>query len=130
MTNNTAPLILVVDDEAGFLEIMQAKLESQGFRVIVASNGNEALEKAKRFNPSVVLMDVEMPEKDGLTAASELANNPATSKIPTIFVTNLTQKTAEHLAERVSIHLNERNYFRKDGDYNFLIQDIKEILTF
>lgn len=125
MTNNISPLILVVDDDPGFLEVMQAKLESQGYRSVAATDGNSAISKAKQVKPAIILMDVEMPEKDGITAAAELAADPATKAIPTIFVTNLTKETADSLARKVSLHVDSEHYFRKDGDYSFLLRQIK-----
>jgi len=129
MTNNVAPLILVVDDEPGFVEVIQAKLESQGFHTISASDGDEAVAKAKKFAPALILMDIEMPDKDGITAADELATDPTTKDIPSIFVTNLSQETAGSLAKKVSLHLDDNNYFRKDGDYVFLLRQIKSYVT-
>lgn len=129
MTNNIVPLILVVDDDPGFLEVMQAKLESQGLKTITATDGNSAIAKAKRENPGIILMDVEMPGKDGFTAAAELARDPQTKNIQTIFVTNLTKETADSLAKKVSLHVDSEHYFRKDGDYSFLLRQIQHATT-
>jgi two-component system alkaline phosphatase synthesis response regulator PhoP len=125
MQTNIVPLVLVVDDEAGFLEIMQAKLESQGFQVITAVDGNDAIMKAKRDKPAIILMDIELPEKDGVTAAAELTADPITKDIPVIFVTNLDHEIVDALAKKVSLSINAKNYFRKDGDYNLLIKEIR-----
>lgn len=129
MTSPITPLILVVDDEAGFLEIMQAKLESQGFQVITAADGNEAIIKAKSEKPAMILMDIELPNKDGVTATAELATDPNTKSIPVIFVTNLDHEIVDALAKKVSLHLDAKNYFRKDGDYNFLIQGMQNMIA-
>lgn len=128
MTNNISPLVLVVDDDPGFLEVMQAKLESQGYKTLTASDGNEAIIVAQKQNPAVILMDIEMPHKDGFTAAAELATDPKTKDIPTIFVTNLNRDLTDSLAKRVSIHLSSDNYFRKDGDYNSLLRHIQSFV--
>lgn len=129
MTNNIAPLILVVDDDPGFREVMQAKLESQGFKTITAVDGDDAVLKAKKEKPGVILMDIEMPNQDGISASVELLKDPQTKTIPTIFVTNLSQDTAESLARRVSLHVDSEHYFRKDGDYNFLLRQIRSSVT-
>src|SRR5688572_9743023 len=89
MTNNIAPLILAVDDDRDFLEIIQAKLESQGYRVITATDGNDAVAKAKSAKPAIILMDVEMPHKDGVATTLTLHADPLTSHIPIIFLTSL-----------------------------------------
>lgn len=129
MTNNIAPLILVVDDEAGFLEIMQAKLESQGFRVAGASDGIEAEAKARQLQPAMILMDVEMPHKDGISAAKELADDPRTKNIPIIFTTNLRRELVESLASGASLPINTHNYFRKDDDYGRLMTEIRQAVA-
>jgi len=124
MTNNVAPLVLVVDDEPGFIEVIQAKLESQGFQTISATDGNEAVAKAKKFAPALILMDIEMPNKDGFTAAAELTQDPTTKDIPTLFLTNLKRETLESLAQKVQFHFNARDYFRKEDDYGVLMTRI------
>lgn len=63
MSNNK---ILLVDDEEDILEMIRYNLEKEGFEVEVANNGREAIEKAKKFNPNLVLLDVMMPEMDGI----------------------------------------------------------------
>lgn len=63
MSNNK---ILLVDDEEDILEMIRYNLEKEGFEVEIANNGREAIEKAKKFNPNLVLLDVMMPEMDGI----------------------------------------------------------------
>lgn len=58
--------ILVVDDESDFLEVIRIRLEAEGYKVITATNGKEALNKIKRENPDAVLLDILMPKLDGL----------------------------------------------------------------
>lgn len=119
------PLILAIDDEIDFLEIIRAKLEPQGFRVITATDGNEIMTKVKNEKPAVILMDIEMPNKDGVAIAAELAADPNTKNIPIIFVTNLDNEIADALAKKVSLHIDAKSFFRKDWDYNFLIKKIQ-----
>ena len=58
--------ILVVDNEPDFLEVIRIRLEAEGYEVITAANGKEALSKIKRENPDAVLLDILMPKLDGL----------------------------------------------------------------
>jgi DNA-binding NtrC family response regulator len=58
--------ILVVDDEVDFLEVIKIRLESEGFEVVTASNGEEALKKIRGERPNAVLLDILMPGIDGL----------------------------------------------------------------
>jgi len=129
MNNTTTPVILIVDDEPGFMEVMLAKLESQGFQTITAVDGNEAITKAKELRPTLILMDIELPGKDGITAAAELAADPTTKEIPLIFVTNLSKENADALAKKVSLHLDTKNYFSKESDYVYLLRQIRDFVT-
>ena len=62
------PLILVVDDVPDNVEILQMRLESQGYEVATAGDGVEALEKARELVPDLVLLDIMMPKMDGIAA--------------------------------------------------------------
>jgi DNA-binding response OmpR family regulator len=64
--------ILAVDDEPDVLGLVKTKLEKAGFEVLLATNGLEAVEKAASENPDLVIMDVMMPELDGLSACTKI----------------------------------------------------------
>lgn len=93
----TKNLILAVDDEPIMLEILREQL-SGDYEVICASNGPEALEVARNRPPSLILLDIEMPGMDGYTVCALLKENPATSRIPVIFVTAYGQADAAEQA--------------------------------
>jgi two-component system, OmpR family, KDP operon response regulator KdpE len=78
------PLILAVDDEAGILRLMKLELSGQGFRVITASSGEEALKLVEEQRPDVVLLDVIMPEMTGLEAMRRIREQ---MNVPIIMVT-------------------------------------------
>jgi DNA-binding response OmpR family regulator len=78
------PLVLAVDDEAGILRLMKLELTAQGFRVITASNGEEALRLVEEQRPDVVLLDIIMPEMTGLEVMRRLREQMNT---PCIMVT-------------------------------------------
>ena len=59
--------ILLVDDEVDFLELMKTRLEANGYEVIIANNGREALDRFKNDKPAAMLLDIMMPEMDGLS---------------------------------------------------------------
>ena len=67
--------ILVVDDEERFLEMMVIRLESYGYEVITAIDGQEGLNKAKSESPDLILLDVMMPEIDGFEVCKLLKND-------------------------------------------------------
>jgi two-component system alkaline phosphatase synthesis response regulator PhoP/two-component system response regulator VicR len=79
--------ILAVDDEKHIVRLVQITLEKEGYELITASNGREALEKVAAEKPDLVVMDVMMPEMDGLEALSKMKNDPATASIPVIMLT-------------------------------------------
>ena len=64
--------ILLIDDEQDILEILSYNLEKEGYEVYTASNGNEGIEKAKQIIPDLILLDVMMPEKDGIETCQDL----------------------------------------------------------
>ena len=80
--------ILIADDERDIIDFVKYNLEKEGFDVLTAKNGVEAVALAKK-NPSLILLDVMMPEMDGYSVLAELHANPATADIPVIFVTAL-----------------------------------------
>ncbi len=69
---STEPLLLVVDDEAGILRLMKLEMSAQGFRVITASEGEEALKVAEEQRPDAVLLDIMMPDLTGLEVMRRL----------------------------------------------------------
>lgn len=64
--------ILIIDDEPDIVEILSYNLEKEGYEVYTASNGNEGIEQAKLVIPDLILLDVMMPEKDGIETCQEL----------------------------------------------------------
>jgi CheY-like chemotaxis protein len=81
-----APSVLVVDDEGSIRTICRVNLETEGMTVVEASDGRVALERIRRRQPDLVLLDVMMPDVDGWQVAGELAADPATRDIPVIFL--------------------------------------------
>ena len=78
------PLILAVDDEAGILRLIKLELSSQGFRVIVANDGEEALRLAEQQRPDIVVLDIVMPDMSGLEVMRRLRER---TSIPIILLT-------------------------------------------
>src|SRR5215470_13880139 len=81
------PLILVVDDVPDNVDILQLRLESQGYEVVTAADGVEAIEKTRELLPDLVLLDIMMPKMDGIDALKRLKADPALPFIPVILVT-------------------------------------------
>jgi CheY-like chemotaxis protein len=79
--------ILLVDDDPLMHLLYRPHIERAGFQLLSAKNGREALETAIRESPQVILMDIMMPDTDGLTALRELKKEEATKSIPVIVIT-------------------------------------------
>ena len=80
------PKILVVDDDPDIVEILRYNLSLAGYNVKAASNGKEAIKKAKIFIPEIILLDVMMPEMDGIEACSLIREIPSLNNTHIIFL--------------------------------------------
>src|SRR5471032_3588291 len=86
---NEPPAILIVDDMPAKLGLVVDSLADQGFRVLVALDGEEALERAQFSQPDLILLDVKMPGIDGFETCRRLKMNERTRDISVIFMTSL-----------------------------------------
>jgi len=87
-----APKILVVDDQPINVQLLKRKLEREGLTVVAAYNGLEALELVAKDKPDLILLDVMMPDMDGIEVCQRLQSNEETRPIPVIFITARTSK--------------------------------------
>ena len=85
--------ILVIDDEDDCVAFVTAVLEEEGTEVFSARDGVAGLEAAKTRLPDLIILDVQMPKKDGFTVFSELKEDEATRNIPVIMLTGVGEKT-------------------------------------
>ncbi len=116
--------ILVVDDEQDILELIRHALNKEGFEVFVCANGQQAVEKTKKINPDLILMDVMMPIMDGMEACRQIKDVPETSNIPIIFLT----ARSEEFAELAGFEAGADDYISKPIRARVLISRIKAIL--
>jgi len=79
--------ILVIDDEPEITDIVKAFLANAGYEVMVENSPVNAIEKAKKFKPNLVLLDVMMPFMDGYEVCSALKKDPDTAEMPVLFLT-------------------------------------------
>ena len=82
----TKPVILVVDDFDDTRLLLRTWLERKGFEVIEAENGNEAVSQAENNQPNLIIMDLEMPELDGLAATRKIRAVKSLEKVPVLAV--------------------------------------------
>ncbi len=118
------PKVLVVDDEARTLRLMEAMLVSAGYQVIMAENGTEAITKAILSSPDVILLDVMMPGIDGFEVASRLRANEQTKDIPIVMVTALGE-----VKDRVkALESGSDDFLTKPVDKKELITRVKTLV--
>jgi two-component system alkaline phosphatase synthesis response regulator PhoP len=87
--------ILIVDDDVDLVTVMRGALESKAYEVIVAYNGKEGLEKAKKEKPDLVILDILMPVMDGFTFADLFNKEPSLAKIPVIALTSFSESLGQ-----------------------------------
>ena len=83
----TLPRTLVVDDNLTNLEVLRVRLNAQGYEVVTAVDGEDALRCAREIEPDLVLLDIMMPRLDGISVLKELKRDTALAFIPVILVT-------------------------------------------
>lgn len=91
--------ILVVDDELDFIELLRYRLLAPEYIVLFATNGTDALNQVWHHSPDVILMDLMLPELDGLTLCEILRRQPATRQIPIFMVSALANDVTRYSAE-------------------------------
>ena len=84
--------ILIADDDPVILRLLQVNLELEGYEVVTANNGQEAVDAAVESNPHLVILDIMMPRLDGYQACEKLKANDATKDIPVIFLSAKAQQ--------------------------------------
>ena len=92
--------ILVVDDQVQIRRLVSAILGEE-YQMLEATSGEEALQIARQHAPDLVIMDILMPGMDGLTACSQIKNDPATAKIPVLVLTIIDYELNRRFAENL-----------------------------
>ena len=86
--------ILIVDDDANNRLLLQVMLANDGYEIVTASAGSEALALVEQLPPDLIVLDVMMPGMDGYQVAARIKNNPATRHIPVIMLTALSDRNS------------------------------------
>ncbi|MCB1308935.1 MAG: response regulator [Leptospiraceae bacterium] len=90
--------ILIVDDQPNVRTVLAEMFKNQGYLVETAENGEVGIQKAREYQPELLIMDIMMPVKDGLSAAREIKADPDLQSIPILFLTARGQKQDEENA--------------------------------
>jgi len=117
------PRILIVDDELDFVELMQFRLGGLGYEFIVANDGVQALSQARQFKPNLILLDILLPDLDGLSVCEILRRQPTTKKIPIIFMSALSGDVTKR-----SVAMLAEDFFTKPLDLARLKRRITDLL--
>lgn len=92
--------VLVCDNEEVLRSLVRASLEGNGYALVEARDGDEALERARRVQPDLILLDMMMPGRSGLEVLEELRRDPALERIPVVMLTARAQLADKEAAER------------------------------
>ena len=119
----TSTKILIVDDDPEIIEILTYNLSNEGYNVKSAVNGIEALKKAKKFIPDIILLDVMMPEMDGIEACSNLREIESLSKSMIIFLS----ARGEDFTQIAAFDAGADDYINKPVKPKILLKKISSI---
>ncbi|MFC7356436.1 response regulator transcription factor [Jejudonia soesokkakensis] len=116
--------ILLVDDEPDILEIVGYNLTSEGYNVFTAENGLEAISKAKKHNPHLIILDVMMPKMDGIEACEKLRKIPELSETVITFLT----ARGEDYSQVAGFEAGADDYITKPIKPKVLLSKVKALL--
>jgi DNA-binding response OmpR family regulator len=117
------PRILIVDDEGDFIELLKFRLANLHCEFLVANDGVHALSQARQFKPDLILLDILLPDLDGLSICEILKRQPNTKKIPVIFMSALSSAVTKRTAA-----MQATDFFTKPLDLGRLEKRIAELL--
>ncbi len=116
--------ILIVDDEPSILEYIGTVLEKTGYDVISCQNGADVMKLAQEQNPALILLDIMLPDIDGITVCRRVKSNPQTMHIPVIIVTSLTDAATVQDAHLFGAY----DYLSKPFDDKVLREKVSKIV--
>jgi two-component system alkaline phosphatase synthesis response regulator PhoP len=116
--------ILLVDDEQDILEIVGYNLSQEGYKIVTASNGKEAVIKAQKELPQLIIMDVMMPEMDGMEACENIRKIPA---LQNVIITFLTARSEDY-SQVAGFEAGADDYIAKPIKPKVLVSKVKALL--
>jgi DNA-binding response OmpR family regulator len=117
--------VLIIDDDPGIRMLLSKFLLREGFETIMAEDGLEGVESAKKLQPDLIIMDVVMPQMDGLTAARLIKFYKPLSEVPIIFLTAKDANKEIELAQEVRAEV----YITKPFDVHQVVDIVRETLS-
>ena len=125
MEVNPIAKILFVDDEPGYSRAMTHALQKEGYEVVAATNGLQALIKAQKENPDLIVLDVMLPGMDGFEVCSRLRSDPQTAHIPIIMLSAKGQDSDRSTGLKVGA----LDYLTKPIENQMLLGKIEDFLS-
>ena len=124
------PLILIVDDEAAFREVLSVKLSSVGFAVDTAENASDGIKKAKALSPDLILMDMKMPGLSGADAVINLQEDSKTKNIKIVFLSAFgdPRHEMEETDKNFARQIGAIDYIRKTDDLSLIVEKVKRLV--
>ena len=119
-----AKKILVADDEPDVVRMLAMRLRANGYEVVGALDGMQAMAVARREQPDLIILDIKMPGRDGYSVLESLRMSAKTALIPIIFLSAL--PLAE--VEKKSVELGAEGYFAKPFDSEKIVATIREMI--
>ncbi|HMK76525.1 MAG TPA: response regulator [Thermodesulfobacteriota bacterium] len=116
--------ILIVDDEVDLVETVRFPLEIEGYHVLVAYNGEDALNQARKENPDLILLDLMLPKLDGYKVCRLLKFDERYKHIPILMLTAKTQEKDKV----IGMETGANEYITKPFDMDYLLKKVKEYL--
>lgn len=117
--------VLVVDDDPGIVRLMERFLQREGYEVITATNGLQALKTAKNEQLELIILDLMLPGVDGFEVCHRLRDEPNTSKVPIVMVSG----KAEERDKEAATEAGADAYLIKSADPSELHDQVKELLS-
>ena len=116
--------ILIADDDAEMLDMLSSMLESEGYIVIQAENGLEAVELARKELPALVMLDIHMPKMDGLKVCREIKSDQVTRSIPIVMLT--VEGSINEIQQ--AINYGAKTYITKPSSKAEILKVVKSII--
>ena len=128
-----AQKILVVDDEMDIRTFISTLLESNGYKLRLAENGEQGMQKLKEDPPNLVTLDVMMPKESGIKMYRDIKTNPEYENIPVLIISGLAKKTFLHSQKVLDKFKNQQvpepdGYIEKPPEPEELMAEVKRLL--
>jgi len=117
--------VLVVDDDEDMLRLLERILSKAKYKVLKAKSGKKCIKQAKESSPDIIILDIMMPELDGIATILKLKSSKETRAIPIIMCTAVKEDEDEIVAQNLGV----ADYIRKGPELEGLLDKIEKVLT-